>query len=79
MEFDYGIGPGCTGMDPAGGVVGQGLPPVRIKEVCEALNYHWGDDYVEPRCCIESICDADHRAAVNCLTGMISVAIESPW
>jgi hypothetical protein len=78
-QFDYGIGPGCTGEDGIGGFVGQGLPPVRIKEVCEALNYEWGDDYVEPRCCIESICDADHHAAVGCLTGMISVAIESPW
>jgi len=64
--FDFGIGPGCT--NPA---TGQAIPPVRVKEVCESLN---GAD--EVRCCIESICDDDFSAALQCLTGVIEQSIQ---
>jgi hypothetical protein len=79
MEFDYGIGPGCTGEDGMGGFVGQGLPPVRIKEVCEALDIEMDNGDVAHRCCIESVCDDDYTAAVNCLTGMMNDALVQQW
>lgn len=71
-EFEFGIGPGCTGDDGMGGFTGQAVPPVRIKEVCESL-----DDPAEDkiRCCIESVCDDDFSAAINCLTGIIQESI----
>ena len=72
-QFDFGIGPGCTGEDGAGGFTGQAIPPVRVKEVCESLNV---DDGI--RCCIESICDTDFSAAINCLTGIIQETIQPP-
>jgi hypothetical protein len=72
--FDFGIGPGCTGTDGNGGFTGQAIPPVRIKEVCEALNL---DDTAEgTRCCIESICDSDFSPAIACLTGIIQQSIK---
>jgi hypothetical protein len=77
-QFDFGIGPGCTGEDGMGGYSGQAIPPVRIKEVCEALNIDNGDGTVDIRCCIESICDTDFSAAINCLTGIISKTIKPP-
>jgi hypothetical protein len=78
-EFQFEIGPGCTGEDGAGGFTGQAIPPVRIKEVCESLNRE--DDPATPqdetavRCCIESICDTDFSAAIRCLTGIVQDAI----
>jgi len=69
-EFEFGIGPGCTGEDGAGGFTGQAIPPVRVKEVCQAL-----DDAERTRCCIESICDTDFSDAINCLTGIIQDTI----
>ncbi|NVB40533.1 hypothetical protein G6O69_22015 [Pseudenhygromyxa sp. WMMC2535] len=69
-EFEFGIGPGCTGEDGMGGFTGQAVPPVRVKEVCEALNE---DDKI--RCCIESVCDSDFSDAINCLTGIIQDSI----
>lgn len=66
-QWQYGIGPGCTGQDGDGNFTGQAIPPVRVKEVCQALDT--GD---EIRCCIESICDTDFSPALRCLTGLIS-------
>jgi hypothetical protein len=65
-EFQFGIGPGCTGENGMGGFTGQAIPPVRVKEVCEALNE---DDKI--RCCIESVCDTDFSGAIGCLAGII--------
>jgi hypothetical protein len=76
--FEFGdIGPGCTGTDDLGNFTGQALPPVRIREVCESLNFvdeETGEEVV--RCCIESICDTDFSPAIRCLTGVISEAID---
>jgi hypothetical protein len=67
QEWAFGIGPGCTGetSDPAV-FTGQAIPPVRVREVCESLNY---DDKI--RCCMESICDDDFSAAMTCLTDVV--------
>jgi hypothetical protein len=65
-EFEFGIGPGCTGEDDMGSVTGQALPNVRVQEVCEALDE---DDRI--RCCIESVCDDDFSDAISCLAGLI--------
>ena len=62
-QFEFGIGPGCTGADNMGGFTGQATPPVRIREVCEGL-----DAVDEVRCCIESICDTDFSNLMNCLS-----------
>ncbi len=78
-QFAFGIGPGCTGEDGMGGFTGQAVPPVRIKEVCEALNVE--DDPATPmddtslRCCIESICSQDFSPAINCLAGILEKEI----
>jgi hypothetical protein len=69
-EFEFGIGPGCTGLDGMGGVTGQAIPPVRVKEVCQGLDQ---DDQI--RCCIESVCDTDFSSALQCLTGMIQTVV----
>ncbi len=73
-QFDFGIGPGCTGTDANGDFTGQAIPPVRIKEVCEALNLD--DTAAGTRCCIESICDDDFSPAIECLTGIIQETIK---
>jgi len=65
-QYEYGIGPGGTGEAEGGGVTGQAIPPVRVKEVCQAL-----DTADEIRCCIESICDTDFSHAIRCMTGLI--------
>jgi len=72
-QFDFGIGPGCTGEDGLGGFTGQATPNTRVIEVCQALDY---DGNV--RCCIESICDTDFSAAIQCLTGIIEETIQPP-
>lgn len=77
-QFDFGIGPGCIGEDGMGGFTGQAIPPVRVKEVCESLNIENDDGTVDVRCCIESICDTDFSAAIECLTGIISETITLP-
>jgi hypothetical protein len=69
-EFEFGVGPGCTGEDGMGGFTGQAIPPVRIKELCESLNE---EDQI--RCCIESVCDTDFSGAISCLAGVIQTAI----
>jgi hypothetical protein len=70
-QFEFGIGPGCTG-SADGGITftGQAIPPVRIRSVCESL-----DDEDRIRCCIESICDSDFSPALRCLTGLIQAAV----
>lgn len=74
-EFEFGIGPGCTGTAEDGTFTGQAIPPVRIREVCESLNIE--DDPLtavnesKTRCCIESICDDDFSPAIRCLTDLI--------
>ncbi|MCX4240969.1 VWA domain-containing protein [Paraliomyxa miuraensis] len=75
--FEFGnIGPGCTGQDEEGNFTGQAIPPVRIREVCESLNYYDEDEDKEVvRCCIESICDTNFSPAIRCLTGVLSDAI----
>jgi hypothetical protein len=65
-QYEFGVGPGCTGEDGMGGFTGQAIPPVRVKEVCEAL-----DTADEIRCCIESICDTDFSHAIRCMAGLI--------
>lgn len=65
-QFEFGIGPGCTGQDGQGNFTGQAIPPVRIKEVCESLN---SQDRI--RCCMESICDDDFSPAIECLSGLL--------
>ncbi|EDM79693.1 hypothetical protein PPSIR1_16565 [Plesiocystis pacifica SIR-1] len=70
-KFEFSIGPGCTGEDGMGGFTGQAIPPVRVKEVCEALNT---EDRV--RCCIESVCDTDFSDAIGCLTGAIQQSFQ---
>jgi hypothetical protein len=70
-EFEFGIGPGCTGEDGMGGFTGQALPNVRVQEVCEALNE---EDQI--RCCIESVCDTDFSDAIGCLTGILQTIVD---
>lgn len=62
-EYEFGIGPGCSDPD-----IGQALPPGRIAAVCQSL-----DQPGETHCCLESACDGDHTAALDCLVGAISV------
>lgn len=73
--FEFGIGPGCTGGDAESGFTGQAIPPVRVKEVCEALNVTHESGKTDIRCCIESICDTDYSDALRCLTGIIQQTI----
>ena len=68
-QFEFGIGPGCTGTDGMGGFTGQAISPVRIKEICQGLD---GDDHV--RCCVESICASDFSPAFECLADAIQEA-----
>ena len=74
-QYDFGIGPGCT--DPA---TGQAIPNTRVIEVCQSLDVP--DDPETPfnegkvRCCIESICDDDFSAAINCLAGILRETLQ---
>jgi hypothetical protein len=65
-RFALGVGPGCSGTS-----TGQGSPPVRLRAACEALDRVRPDGTIEPRCCIESICDDDFSAAMACLSGLV--------
>lgn len=62
-QWRHGIGPGCLGEDGMGGFIGHATPPVRVNEVCQAL-----DEGDAVRCCIESVCDHDFSAMAKCLT-----------
>jgi hypothetical protein len=79
-RFEFGpIGPGCTGRDEATGeFTGQAIPPVRVKEVCESLNFTDDDGVEQVRCCMESICDDDFSQAIGCLTGIIQNTLAPP-
>ena len=68
-QFDFGIGPGCTGQDTLGNFTGQAIPPVRVLEVCQALDLD--DTLAGTRCCIESVCDGDYTPAMRCLSGLV--------
>jgi hypothetical protein len=74
-QWEFGIGPGCTGVDAEGAFTGQAAPDVRILEVCESLNEvdELGNEHL--RCCVESICDDDFSPALDCLTGIIQETI----
>ena len=79
-QFEFGIGPGCTGYDAESDTyTGQAIPPVRIRDVCESLNTPddplTGIDETRIRCCVESICDDDFSPAIRCLTGLIQQAV----
>jgi hypothetical protein len=73
-EWEFGVGPGCTGDDGMNGFTGQAIPPVRVKEVCQALD----EDSDQIRCCIESICDSDFSPALRCLSGIIQTTLIPP-
>ena len=75
-EFEFGIGPGCTGENGMGGFTGQAVPNVRVQEVCEALNVDVGGPDEKIRCCIESVCDTDFSDAIGCLTGIIQTVVD---
>lgn len=68
-QFLFGVGPGCTEGDPETGFTGQAMPPVRMREVCEALDM--GDGLADRRCCIESVCAGDYSSAMTCLVGLV--------
>ena len=75
-RFEFGaIGPGCTGEDMGGNFTGQAIPPVRVREVCESLNFTDENGNEQVRCCIESICSTDFSPAIKCLTGIIEQSI----
>jgi len=71
-QFDFGIGPGCTGQNGLGDFTGQAMPPVRVREVCEALNLEGADG---TRCCMTSICDEDLSDAMSCMTNLVRSAL----
>jgi hypothetical protein len=78
-QFDFGIGPGCTGVPDINGIsTGQGTPNTRVMEVCHALDYVDGSGNENIRCCITSICDSDFSPAIDCLTGIIGDSITQP-
>lgn len=63
QQFGFGIGPSCS--RPESTTRQQGIPPIRIAEVCDGLS-----EADSQRCCIESICDDDYTAGMRCLAGM---------
>jgi hypothetical protein len=76
-QYEFGIGPGCSNA-----MTGQAVPPVRIKEVCESLNVaddpNTSGNEAQVRCCIESICDSDFSAAIDCLSGILQETLDIP-
>ena len=74
-QFEFGIGPGCTGTQDGVVFTGQATPNTRVTEVCRALDYTDANGTEHVRCCIESICDDDFSAAIDCLTGLIGDSI----
>ncbi|HWB76804.1 MAG TPA: hypothetical protein VG755_17680 [Nannocystaceae bacterium] len=77
-QFDFGIGPGCTGQDAMGNFTGQATPNTRVMDVCHSLDYTDGAGAEQIRCCITSICDDDFSDAINCLAGIIEDTIQPP-
>ncbi|MBK6921108.1 MAG: hypothetical protein IPH07_27175 [Deltaproteobacteria bacterium] len=76
--FDFGIGPGCTGQAQDGSFTGQATPNTRVMEVCHSLDFVDEHGTEQVRCCIESICDDDFSAAIDCLTGIIGHSLLPP-
>lgn len=72
-QFQLEIGPGCTGTEGTS----QASPPGRIIDVCQALDVDGGTGDARPRCCLESICDAEHDVAIDCLMGLVQDAVTS--
>ncbi len=70
--WEFGdIAPGCANER------GTAIFPNRVHEVCASLDIpddpRTPDLYeFQPRCCIESICDDDYSAAIQCLTPNVS-------
>lgn len=69
-QFEFGIGPGCTGQDARGEFYSQAIPPVRMLEVCQSLDVD--DTPSGTRCCVESTCDHSYDPAITCLSGMVT-------
>jgi hypothetical protein len=65
LDIGFGIGKGCSSE-----ATGVAVPPVRVREVCESLNYEVGGQVMN-RCCIESICDERYDEAIKCLAGLV--------
>jgi hypothetical protein len=76
-EYEFGIGPGCT--NP---LTGQAIPNTRAIDVCQALDTpddpNTPNDEKKVRCCIESICDDDFSAAIDCLSGILEETLIAP-
>lgn len=71
-QYEFGIGPGCTGMN-----TGQAIPNTRVIEVCQGLDTPASGNQDEKiRCCIESICDDDFSDAINCLAGILQETLQ---
>ena len=70
--FELGaLGPGCARVDGQGDLVGQALPPVRIRELCQGLDTIDDDGNARTRCCVESICSDELSPALRCLSGAV--------
>lgn len=79
-QFAWGIGPGCTGLDPTLDLVVQARPDPRTIEVCHGLDR--SDDPSGQRCCVESVCDDDHDGVLACMTGLVVLSLPltgPPW
>jgi len=74
-QFELGIGPGCTGTDLMGNFTTQAIPPGRILDVCQALDYLDATGEPRYRCCMESICDDDFTFAMSCFLGLVGDAV----
>jgi hypothetical protein len=76
-EYEFGIGPGCTNA-----MTGQAIPNTRVIDVCQSLDTpddpNTPDDDSKLRCCIESICDDDFSAAIDCLSGILEQTLIAP-
>jgi|GEM_PF-2385361 len=68
QQFTFGIGPSCS--RPSSTSRAQGLPPLRMAELCSQLS----DGQTTQACCMESICDDDYTAGMRCLAGMLEVS-----
>lgn len=74
--FKFGIGPGCTGQTSAGDFTGQASPPVRLRQVCEALDGPASKDVPRDlRCCMDSICADDFGPAFRCFASVLGQAV----
>lgn len=70
-QFNLGIGPACTAAEST--TSRQATPIVRMASVCESLNV--GDDPLDTRCCLESVCGENYDAAMWCLGSTLGSAL----